>query len=55
MTKVLPPLEFPSESDMQTAMDMVRASRPSGVYTDDDRKEINRIARQIMLSRKTKH
>ena len=49
--KIYPTPEAPSEADYTTAMEMVEASRPSGVYTDEERKEINSIARTIMMKR----
>lgn len=54
MVTVLPPFEFPSLDDVKTAERFVCGHVPEGtIYTNEQRQEIQRVARQIMMKRKT--
>lgn len=55
--KILPPLEMPTEQDFLKAQDFVLPPDwPNDkIFTDEIRRDINKVARQIMMSRKTIH
>ena len=47
----IPFMEFPSVEDTFKACQMVDASRPSGIYTDEERGQVMKIAKTIMMKR----
>lgn len=52
--KILPTFEFPNEQDVLIAEQFICADVPAGqIYTDEQRREIQRLSRQIMMKRKT--